>query len=126
MSNDIESILKATIQTKVVEAFNQTPEMIDKLVEAAMSKEVDEHGSKPSSYGCKKMPYMEWLVGEEIRKAIAASVHEYVSQHNNEIREKVSDSIAKAEYGNALAETLTKILSDEWRWSVDLKVREDK
>lgn len=126
MSNDIESILKATIQVKVIEAFNQVPEMIDKLVEAAMSKEVNEHGGKPSSYGDKKMPYMEWLVGEEIRKAITASVREYVSQHMKEISERVALSISKAEFGNALAGALTKILSDEWRWSVDLKVSEDK
>ena len=126
MSNDIEEILKAAIQTKVVEAFNQTPEMIDKLVEAAISKEVNEHGGKPASYGDKRMPYMEWLVGEEIRKAIAESVREYVNQNSDLIRERVAKSISNAEFGNSLAETLTKILSDEWRWSVDLKVSQDK
>ncbi len=62
MSDDIEKILRATIQTKVIEAFNTTPEVIEKLVEAAFTKEVDEYGQTPGRhvYGV-KMPWLDWL-----------------------------------------------------------------
>lgn len=125
MSNDIEAILKATIQTKVIEAFNKTPEMIDKLVEAAMSKEVNQYGVKPSGYDDKKMPYMEWLVGEEIRKAIAESMREYVNNNKDVIRDRVAESIKNAEFGNTLADAVANIMSEEWRWSVSLDVKKD-
>ncbi len=124
MNNDIEQLLKATIQTKVVEAFNETPAMIDKLVQAAISKEVNENGREPSYSDRKKMPYMEWLVGEEIRKAIAESVQEYVTNNKNAIRSRVDETISKSNFSNTLTKTLSKIMSEEWRWSVDLKVHE--
>ena len=120
--NDIEDILKATIQTKVVEAFNTTPDMIDKLVEAAISKDVNEYGQKPDRYGEKKMPYMEWLVGDEIRKAIKESVREYIESNSDEIGKKVSEALNSLDASKQMSSALSKILSEEYRWYVNLNI----
>jgi hypothetical protein len=121
---DIEALLKQTIQIKVVEAFNETPEMVEKLVQAALSKEVDQDGRSPSGYGSKSMPYMEWLVGEEIRRAVQVCLKEYIAEHNEELKEKVDAAIKSSDFSTTLSNTLSRILSDEWRWNVDLKVSE--
>lgn len=119
---DIEALLKTTIQTKVIEAFNSTPEMVEKLVQAALEKEVNEHGSKPSGYGDKKMPYMEWLVGEEIRRAVCACVREYVEGHNAEIKERVQAAMVSAEFMQPVAEVVANVLSTSYNWTIDLKI----
>jgi hypothetical protein len=124
--NDIEALLKATIQTKVIEAFNSTPEMVEKLVAAALSKEVNEHGQKPGGYGDKKMPYMEWLVGDEIRKAVCKCVHEYVQSHEEEIKERVQAAMVSSDFMKPVAEVMADVLSKSYNWTIDLKIAQDQ
>jgi hypothetical protein len=119
--NDIEALLKATIQTKVVEAFNSAPDVVEKLVEAALSKEVSENGGKPD-YHSKKMPYMEWLVGNEIRNAVCACVREYVQQHGDEIRQRVKSAMESSDFVKPMAEAVGEVLSQSYNWTVDLKI----
>ena len=123
--NDIEALLKTTIQMKVVEAFNQAPEMIDKLVEAAISKEVDEHGGKPSGYGSKKLPYMEWLVGEEIRKAITSAVKEYVQQNKEAIDARVKKAMEDADLVTPITKMLSTVMTCEYNWNINLDVKKE-
>ncbi len=125
MTTDIETILKTTIQTKVIEAFNQTPEMIEKLVTAALSKEVSEHGGPPSRYDRTSMPYMDWLVGEEIRQAVHQAVKEYIATHKPQIAERVESVMQNTEFGKEVGTTISKILSEEWRWTVNLDIQRD-
>ena len=120
--NEIEELLKATIQTKVIEAFNEAPEVVEKLVQAALSKEVDEHGGKPGGYGATKMPYMEWLVGNEIRTAVAANVREYVEAHQAEIAARVQTAMESTEFAKPLAEKLAEVMSQAYNWQIDLKI----
>lgn len=119
--NDIETLLKATIQTKVIEAFNSAPDVVEKLVEAALSKEVDQHGGKPD-YHSKKMPYMEWLVGNEIRNAVCACVREYVEQHGDEIRGRVKQAMESSDFTKPMVDALSEVLSKTYNWTVDLKI----
>jgi hypothetical protein len=121
---DIEAILKATIQAKVIEAFNTAPDVVEKLVEAALSKEVDQHGNKPD-YTSKKMPYMEWLVGNEIRNAVCACVREYVEQNGDEIRARVKLAMESSDFIKPMADTIAEVLGKTYNWTVDLKIAKD-
>ena len=120
--NEIEALLKATIQTKVIEAFNTAPDVVEKLVEAALSKEVNEHGGKPDGFRDKKMPYMEWLVGNEIRNAVHACVKEYVEHNGDEIRARVKTAMESSEFIKPMADVIGDVLSKTYNWTVDLKI----
>lgn len=124
---DIEEILKATIQTKVIEAFNTTPEMIDKLVQAALSKEVDASGNCPSRYLSEreKMPYMDWLVGEEIRRAVTAIVRAHIEEHASAFKEKVKAAMESGDITESVSTVIAQILSEEYRWNVNLDIRKE-
>lgn len=124
MSQDIEAILRSTIQTKVIEAFNTTPDLVEKMVRAAFEKEVDQYGMRPERYGSEKMPWLEWLVGEEIRKAASEAIKSYVSQHQDEIRAKVSSAITNGDFGNKIGERIAEIMAEEYRWSFTIAPRE--
>ena len=125
--SDIEDILKATIQVKVIEAFNSTPEMIEKLVCAALSKEVDQYGEKPRqlSFGTTTMPYMEWLVGFELRNAASECGKEYIASHKDEIAERVNKSMESGDFITPMANVISNVLSEEYRWNVELKIAKD-
>ena len=43
----ISELVRTTLEAKIIEAFKTTPEMIDDLVKACLSKEVNEYGVKP-------------------------------------------------------------------------------
>jgi hypothetical protein len=122
MDNEIEALLRATIQTKVVEAFNSTPDMVEKMIRAAFEKKVGENGeSPPRGYGDKGIPWLEWLVGEEIRRAGLEAVREYVSAQKPAITQRVSDAIGKGEFGARIGEKIADIMAAEWRWSFSVE-----
>ena len=123
MEASIEQMLKTTIQTKVVEAFNSTPEMIDKLIEAALSKEVNSHGGKPDHYDRIKMPYLEWLVGQEIRNAARGAVQEYIKEHGDVIKAKVKDAVRRSDIGDELTKVFGEAMTRDYNWTVNLDIK---
>lgn len=120
MSDDIQEILNSAIKTKVVEAFNQTPDMIEKLVRAAFEKEVDQYGTKPTGYGAEKMPWIDWLVGDEIRNAAQEAVKDYMAEHKEAVQAKVKSAIENGDFGNQIGDTIARIMADEYRWSFSI------
>lgn len=127
MSQDIETLLKAAIQTKVIEAFNTTPEMVEKMVRAAFEKKVGEQGMPSTGrYGEKEMPFIDWLVGEEIRKAASEAVRDYMTQHREAVKAKVVDAMQKGDYGGAIGEQFAKVMEQEWNWSFHIKTKGDE
>lgn len=122
METDIEKLLKTTIQAKVVEAFNAAPEVIEKLVLAAFAKPVNEYGAPPSGYHDKKMPYLEWLVGDEIRKAARDCVVAYMQEHREQIHAKIREALQSADLVAPIAAQLEAALSATGSWTVNLTV----
>lgn len=125
MDQNIEAMLKTAIQTKVIEAFNTTPQMVEKLVQAAFSKEVSEHGGPRSdSYRAVNMPWIDWLVGEEIRNAAKEAVRDYIASHKDEIRSKVDEAMKRGDYGTKIGEQFAQIMEREWTWNFNINMKD--
>lgn len=122
MSDDITAMVKASIEAKIIEAFNDGPDLVEKLVHAALGKQVNEFGGEPRGYSETKMPYMEYLVGEEIRKATKEVISEYVAQHKDTIKLKVRQSLATADMGSPFAEKIADLMAESYNWSVQLNL----
>lgn len=122
METDIEKLLKTTIQAKVVEAFNAAPEVIEKLIQAAFAKPVNEQGCQPSGYHDRKMPYLEWLVGDEIRKAARECVASYIQEHREQIHAKIREALQSADLVAPIAAQLEAALGATGSWTVNLTV----
>lgn len=126
MSNhDIEKLVQASIQTKIIEAFNDTPEVIEMLVASALSKEVNEDGRRPDAYGDKKMPYLEFLVGEQIRRCAQNVVKEYIETEANreKIKSAVDHALKSTTFSAGITEAITEIMTKSYRWNIDLAMR---
>lgn len=121
---DIELMVKTTIQTQIVKAFNDAPDTIDKLVKAALSQPVDEHGRlKSDSWGVKQ-PYLDWLVGQTIRDAATVAVREVMQERHDSIQEIVRAKLSDNVLVDAMTKTLLGALANEYR--VTIKFAEDK
>lgn len=122
MADDLEAMIRATIQTKVVEAFNSAPEMTEKLIRAALEQKVDQYGMKPEGYRREEaMPYLDWLVGNEIRKATQDAVREYVAEHKETIKAQIAKAIGVTDFAAAIGSRMANILAEDHRWSVEIK-----
>lgn len=121
MADDIEAMIRTTIQAKVIEAFNAAPEAIEKLIAAALEQKVDQYGMKPEGYRRDEaIPYLDWLVGSEIRMATQGAVREYITEHKETIKAQIAQAIGKADFASAIGERMADVLAEDHRWSVDV------
>ena len=119
---NIQDIIKATIETQVVLALNSVPEAIEKLVKAALSKPVDENG-KFDGYR-NTMPYLDFIVGDEIRRASRDAVQRVVQERATEIENEVRKGLSSEAVVAAVTKSIVGAANDSWRIAV--KFESDK
>jgi len=118
---EIKALVSASLHTKIIQAFNEAPEAIDMLVSAAISEEVNEHGERPDFHSKRRMPYLEWLVGETIRRIARDAVIETVENRRDEIKAAVSRAVTADSFVDGLTGKLLGTISEEWRVSITFK-----
>ena len=126
MSQEIEALIKTTIQTKNIEAFNTAPEAIEKMVQAALSKEVNQNGSEPRSYSDQKMPWLDYAVGNEIRSATQECIRRYVGEHKDVLDQMVRKAIEKGDFAGPISKFFDQALTKDWNWTFEIKAEKEE
>lgn len=121
MSGNVREMVRTIIQTQVVQALNDAPEAIEKLVKAALSEKVDQHG-KPSGYG--NIPYLDWMVGDEIRSAARRAVVTVLQEKAVDIEAAVRAALAEEDIAKAVAKAVVD--SAERSWSISVKFESER
>lgn len=104
---EIEELVKTSIQTKIIQAFKETPEAIDMLVKSALNKEVDENGCSPNAlYSRKKMPYLEFLVGQMIRDIARVEVEKIINDRRSEIADIITKKLLNDDCINSMTDNI--------------------
>ena len=122
---DINAMIKATIEAQVVQALNSMPEAIEKLVKAAMSKEVDATG-KFDSYSSNKMPYLDWMVGNEIRDAARDAVRRIMKEYAPRIEAEVRKGLTSDTVVAAVTKSFIQAADQDWRINVKFEADESR
>lgn len=122
---NIGELVKADLQAKIIQAFHDTPEAIDKLVKAALEVEVNEYGGKPDNWRDTKMPYLEWLAQSTIQQIARKAVIDYFEENEPAIRARIHERLASDEISDALTKALLGISREGWRMSVDFHNRSE-
>jgi hypothetical protein len=115
--NEIETLVRTTLQTKIISALKDAPEAIEAMIEAALSKPVDEHGGRPTGYGT-KVPYLEYLTGEIIRNAAAVAIRKVVADMEPQIDAAVRKRLTADDVAKALVETALGVTKEDWRLNI--------
>jgi hypothetical protein len=126
MNMDVKSIIETTLKTEIVKALNAAPEAIEALVKAALEQPVYSDGaiSKQYGFGEQKMPYLDWLVGDQIRMAARRAVQEVVEENKGKIHEAVKRRMSADDLADAFAKHLIAAADQEWK--IDIKFAAEK
>lgn len=120
----IEAMVKGLIEAQVIQALNSAPEAIEKLVKSALSKPVCDNG-RPDGYGS-KMPYLDYLVGEEIRMATRVAVQKVITEYAGVIEAKVREGLSSETVVAAFTNAIVGATKDEWRINVKFEAERER
>lgn len=126
--SQISDLVRASIETKIIEAFKSTPEMIDQLVHACLHQEVDSYGQDPTkaySYKREKMPYLTYLARSTIQQVARKAVESYIMELEPKIYADVKEALSKAELADSLSKSILKSATQDWRIKVEFEKVED-
>jgi hypothetical protein len=121
MTMDVKAIIETTLKAEIVKALSAAPEAIEALVKAALEHPVTSYGGKPDSYSRGTMPYLDWLVGEQIRNAARAAVQDVVKANEAAIHEAVRKRMSSDTIVDEFARHLVKLANDDWRVTVQFE-----
>jgi hypothetical protein len=118
----IRDLVKATIETQIIKALNEGPELIEKLVKAALNEPVDSAGKK-DGWGS-KMPFIDYLVGEEIRRASQDAVRRVVKELSPQIEANVRAALGEDSVTKAMAKAIIGTVEQDWKINVKFEKEE--
>lgn len=124
--DQIKTLVQTQIETQIIQAFRDAPEAIDELVKAALSKGVTEHGGQPRYSSDIKLSYLEWLVGETIRRVARETINEVVEERRPQIEAAIRKSITEGEFANEATSALMRMLNGEESWRCTINIQEEK
>lgn len=123
-ADNIDALVKGIIETQVIQALNNAPDAIEKLVKAALSRPVDASG-KYDGYG-NKMPYLDYMVGEEIRSAATAAVRKVILESSQLIEDEVRKGLSSETIVAAVVNSFVKTAEQDWRIDVKFEAKKDR
>lgn len=124
MPEQIDTLVKTIIQTQVIQALNSAPEAIEKLVAAALEKPVDKDTGKSDGYSSTRIPYLDWMIGGEIRDAARDAVRQIIKEHTADVEAQVRKALSADSVVAAVSKSLIGAAEQEWRIKVDFEAVE--
>jgi hypothetical protein len=125
-SMNMEEMVKTLIETQIIQALNSSPEAIEKLVKAALSKPVDPTtGSFTTSYGS-KLPYLDFLVGDEIRSYASSAVRKILAENSDKIEQIIREALSTKDVVDSFKQAIVGTVDQEWKIQVKFEGVKDR
>ena len=124
--DQVSETVKAMIQTQIVAAFNDAPDVIEKLVKAALSKSVDSLNGSESGYYGNRVPYIDYLVGDAIRSAARGAVNKIVNDALPLIEAEIRKGLSAEDMVKAMLQAFVGTASQEWKIDVKSRLRNNR
>lgn len=124
--DNVSDVVKAAIQTQIIAAFNQAPELVEKLVKAALAKPVDSISGSEQGYHGSRVPYIDYLVGDEIRTATRKAVQTVVAEHAATIEACVREGLNAQSVTEAISKAVIGAATQGWGVTVKFEAEKDR
>jgi hypothetical protein len=122
----MDSMIKTLIETQVIQALNSAPEAIEKMVKAAMSEAVDPRSGRNDGYSSNRVPYLEYMLGEEIRSASQKAAKKVILEMMPNIEAEVRKGLSAESVVAAVTKSLIGTAEQEWRINVSFEAEKDR
>lgn len=127
---DTSEIVKGIIQTQVIAALNEGPQLIEALVKAALSKPVDRNGRQEGerdfdSYNRDKhTPFIDYMIADQVRMAARAAVIKVIAEKMPDIEGYVREGLSSESIVQAVTKALVGVAAQEWKIDVHFNAEE--
>ena len=120
--NLVEPIVRAEIEAAIVAQLNNVPDLVAKLVQAAMADKVDENGRKGRYSSDDKYLFIDILCRNAIQNAAREAMKQYITDHSAELQDEIRKQIEKQKSGlaKAFVESLVGAVKVDWRFNVGI------
>jgi hypothetical protein len=125
-SKTVETTIKTLIETQIIQALNNAPEAVEKMVKAAMSEPVDPRSGKNDGYSSHRVPYLEYMVGNEIRSAATEAARKVIQEKMPDIEAEVRKGLSSESLVAAVTKSLIGVAEQEWRISVKFEGEKER
>ena len=123
MSAEIEAMVKANIQAQIVLALKSTPEAIDELVKAALSKPAE---IRTGSYSTKQVPYLDHIVGETIRAAADRAIRDEIRDRAEGLKAAIRQALTADRVVDEAMDKIVGAMQDDWNIAITFKDGSDR
>ena len=117
-------VIEKQVKLLMTELLGGPELIIDKVIKNALNATVDEHG-KPCSYGSCK-PFYEWLLTEEIKKAVMEVMAEEVKSRAGNIKKSLKKYIQSQkgadELSSAMITAFSNVVGNYWDARFEIKL----
>jgi hypothetical protein len=129
-NNTLEVTIKSLLETQIIQALNSAPDAIEKMVKAALTRPVDSNGyhegmSNYRGYGG-TMPYLDWMVGQEIREAARKAAAKVIAERMPDIEAEVRKGLSSESIVAAVTKSLIGTAEQEWRINVSFEAEKER
>ncbi len=122
--DEIDAIVRTTLQTKILAAIKSAPEAIDAMVQSALEKPVDALTGRTDGYRDSKVPYLEYLVGQTIRDAARGAVQKVIVDMTPTIEDAVRKRMATDDLARSMVKAFTDATALDWKVNVTIEKEE--
>ena len=131
MANEtLESTIKTLLEAQIIQALNSAPEAIEKMVKAALAKPVDANGYSEGQRDYTSyrgtMPYLDWMVGQEIRNAAQAAAKKVIQEKMPDIEAEVRKGLSSESVVAAITKSLVGAAANDWRINVSFEAEKER
>lgn len=121
MSVEIDKLVKAALEAKIIEAFKTAPEAIDALVSACLEQSVNEYGGKPDYHSRETMPYLTFLARDVIRDVAKTAVREHIDSIRDRIRDGVKAKLTEDLIVDSFTKAILSSIADTWDVKIEFE-----
>jgi hypothetical protein len=116
----VKDMVRTVLEAHIVTALKETPEALDTLVKAALSREVDSRNGSFEGYGT-KVPYLDYIAGETIRTATSQAVRKVVQEMQPEIEAEVRKILTSEQVVQAFTKCIIGSTDQDYKISVSFE-----
>ena len=122
---DFRELAREAIATRLTEAFLGHEDLIRKIVVAAMERKVNDRGEVPQRSYEEKLPFVEWLAEDMLRKATIEVLRAKIDSLRPIIEKEVEAALKRGAKASAkvLAESLARQAASGYGFSAEIIIK---
>lgn len=121
----VRPIIEAQIQAAIVRELNNTPNLVEKMIEAAMLEKVSSDGRKSNYSSDNRYSYIDVLAQKAIRDSAQQAMQEWIKENQAKLKRELKRQLAShpEELAASFIAGLTKSAESDWRMTTNITLR---